>query len=135
VGLTFMGGFRNSMTFVLSGLDIEAKADVALRTLWSAFPGGPAYFDSVFTELRGDQLRVTVKDADEAKVGRAFSSRVVEMGLASYPGFFTTSPPGEASPYGVFWPTTVAASHVPQRVYLDGALVAEIPGQPACASS
>ncbi len=134
VGLTIGGGFRNSMTFVLTGLDIEAKAEVALRTLWSAFPAGSAYFDFVFTELRGDQLRVTVKDADEAKVGRAFSSRVVEMALASYPGFFTTSPPNDASQYGVFWPTVVAASHVPQRVYLDGALAAEIPAQPACAS-
>ena len=128
VGLSFAGGFRNSMTFVLTGLDLQAKADVALRTLWSAFPGGSSYFDSVFSELRGDQLRVTVKDRDEAKVGRAFSSRVVEMALASYPGFFTTTPPGDASPFGVFWPTTVCASAVSQRLFIDGALVAEVPG-------
>jgi hypothetical protein len=126
VGLTFPGGFRNSMTFVLTGLDPEAKAAVALRTLWSAFPGGSDYFDSVAVDLHGDQLRITVKDRDEAKVGRAFSSRVVEMALASYPGFFTTTPPGDASPYGVFWPTSVCAAAVPQRVFLDGALVAEV---------
>jgi Acyclic terpene utilisation family protein AtuA len=126
VGLTFSGGFRNSMTFVLIGLDPEAKAAVGLRTLWSAFPSGSDYFDSVAVDLHGDQLRVTVKDRHEAKVGRAFSSRVVEMALASYPGFFTTTPPGDASPYGVFWPTSVCAAKVPQRVFLEGALVAEV---------
>ena len=31
-----------------------------------------------------------------------------EMALASYPGFYLTSPPGEATAYGVFWPTLVA---------------------------
>ncbi len=127
VGMTFMGGYRNSMTFVLTGLDVDAKADVALRTLWSAFPGGSSYFEEVFSERRGDQLRVTVKDRDERKVGRLFSSGVIEMALASYPRFFTTTPPDDASPYGVFWPTTVCRTHVSQRVFLDGSLVAEVP--------
>ena len=42
------------------------------------------------------QLRVTVKDSDPKKVGRAFSNAVIEMALASYPGFSTTSMPTEA---------------------------------------
>lgn len=132
VGLSFAGGFRNSMTFVLTGLDTDAKANVALRTLWSAFPGGSAFFDEVAIDRRGDHLRVTVKDRDENKVGRAFSSRVIEMALASYPGFFTLAPPGDASPVGVFWPTTVAASDVSQRVFVDGTLVAEVPAAVSC---
>ena len=37
---TTSGGYRNSMTFVLTGLDIEAKAELAERTLWSLIPGG-----------------------------------------------------------------------------------------------
>ena len=71
-------------------------------------PGGRESFDEVDVRLRRTdrddpatnddalaQLRVTVKDADEAKVGRAFSNTVIEMVLASYPGFFTTTPPAE----------------------------------------
>ncbi|MCX7621838.1 MAG: hypothetical protein N2037_13455 [Acidimicrobiales bacterium] len=54
-------------------------------------------------------LRVTVMDRDPTKVGRAFSNKVIEMVLASYPGFFTTSPPTEASTFGVYWPSLVPA--------------------------
>lgn len=131
VGLTFPGGFRNSMTLVLSGLDQDAKADVALRTLWAAFPGGASFFDEVATERRAGELRITVKDRDERKVGRAFSSRVVEMALSSYPGLFTTTPPGDAQPFGVFWPSTVCADLLRQAVWLDGEQVAEVPCAPA----
>jgi hypothetical protein len=129
--MTFMGGFRNSMSFMLTGLDVEAKAEVALRGLWAAMPGGASAFGAVAIDLvRGEphsELRVTVKDPDEKKVGRAFSSACVELGLASYPGLFTRTPPSDAAPYGVYWPTSVATGLVTQRVLVDGALVAELP--------
>ena len=48
-------------------------------------------------------------DADRAKVGRAFSAAVIETALASYPGLYALTPPGDASAYGVYWPTTVPA--------------------------
>lgn len=133
VGINYLGGFRNSMTFVLTGLDIDAKAALAERVLWSSFPDGRDGFEEVVAELvrtdRADprseteavaSLRVTVKDPDEKKVGRAFSDRVIQTALASYPGFFTTSPPTGATPYGVFWPTTVPAQMVRQTVVIDG---------------
>ena len=41
-------------------------------------------------------LRVAVRGDDEAVVGRAFSSAVVETTLASYPGNFATAAPGAA---------------------------------------
>jgi hypothetical protein len=66
------------------------------------------------------ELRVTVKDPAPAKVGRAFSNAGIELALANYPGFWTTSPPGEASPYGVYWPALVRADAVEQVVVLDG---------------
>jgi hypothetical protein len=120
VAVNYQGGYRNSMTFVLTGLDIEAKAELAERTLWSLIDGGRESFDSVDVRLRQSarenpatnedalaEMRITVMDRDKAKVGRAFSSTVIEMVLASYPGFFTTSPPGEASSFGVYWPALV----------------------------
>jgi hypothetical protein len=128
VAINYLGGWRNSMTFVLTGLDVEAKADVAVRTLWSLLPGGREAFDAVDVRLRRTdrpdpatnddalaELRVTVMDRDKAKVGRPFSNTVIEMALASYPGLFTTSPPTDATSFGVYWPTLVPAE-VPEHL-------------------
>ncbi|MEZ5142099.1 MAG: acyclic terpene utilization AtuA family protein [Acidimicrobiales bacterium] len=133
VAVNYLGGWRNSMTFVLTGLDIEAKAAVAERTLWSLLPGGRDGFEAVAVDLRRTdhpdpatnddalaELRVTVMDRDKEKVGRAFSNTVIEMVLASYPGFFTTSPPTDASSFGVYWPTLVPADVPHHEVVLDG---------------
>lgn len=117
VSVNLVGGWRNSMTFLLTGLDVEAKADLALRGLVEVL-GGTGQFadfdvrllrtdrsDAESNELATAQLRVTVKDPDPAKVGRRFSNAATELALASYPGFYLSSPPGEASAYGVYWPT------------------------------
>ena len=120
VALNYLGGYRNSMTFVVTGLDVETKAELAERTLWSLIEGGRASFDSVDVRLRRTdhvdpatnedaqaELRVTVMDRDKTKVGRAFSNAVIEMVLASYPGLFTTSPPSDATSFGVYWPALI----------------------------
>jgi hypothetical protein len=65
-------------------------------------------------------LTIAVKDPDADKVGRAFSGRAVEMALASYPGFAMTSPPGDASQFGVYWPALVRADAVRERVVFEG---------------
>src|SRR5205807_4428246 len=122
-----LGGFRNSMTFLLTGLDIEAKADLVKRQLAPVLDD----VDSVtWTLARTDRddpesneqavasLRVTVKDADAKKIGRPFSSSAVEIALASYPGCTLTSPPGDATMYGVYWPALVATDEVQQAVVL-----------------
>jgi hypothetical protein len=119
VCINYVGGFRNSMTFVLTGLGIEEKAALVARTLEKRL-GGEKNFQAFDVQLiRTDRpdpptneeaqafLRVTVKDPEAVKVGRAFSNVVIEMALASYPGFYATSPPAPESPYGVYWPTLV----------------------------
>src|SRR4029453_7045253 len=126
-----LGGFRNSMSFVLTGLDVEAKAAMAEATLFDRL-GGRERFQTAVTRLVGRpaadpasaeeavaELRVTVKDPDPARVGRSFSSAAIELALASYPGCYTTPPPGDATPYGVYWPTLVRADLVDQVVVLD----------------
>jgi hypothetical protein len=63
--------------------------------------------------------RLTVKDPDERKVGRAVSNAMVELGLATIPGFFGLSGgPREGRPYGVFRPALVPADLVPQHVVI-----------------
>jgi len=131
VAINYLGGFRNSMSFVLTGLDPEAKAAMATTALFERL-GGRDRFQTAETRLVGRpspdptaaeeaiaELRVTVKDPDPSKVGRAFSSAAIELALASYPGCYTTTPPTDATPYGVYWPTLVRADLVDQVVVLD----------------
>jgi hypothetical protein len=132
VAINYLGGFRNQMSFVLTGLDVEAKAAMVQRALFERL-GGRERFQAAEVRLVGRpapdpasneeavaELRVTVKDPDPAKVGRAFSAAAIELALASYPGCYTTTPPGDATPYGVYWPTLVAADAVEQVAVLDG---------------
>ncbi|WP_345560804.1 acyclic terpene utilization AtuA family protein [Nonomuraea rosea] len=119
VAVNYLGGYRNTMTLVLTGLDIEAKARVAEEAVWARIPRDA--FDSVDVTLtESGLLRITVMDADQRTAGRAFSSAVVETGLASYPGFYGLTPPGNASPYGVYWPVLVPAADVRPQVFLNG---------------
>jgi len=130
VALNYLGGYRNSMTFGLAGLHIDDKASLIEEALWKS-TGGPETFSRSEVRLfRSDRpdpatnddalayLRVTVMDPDEQKVSRPFSRAAVELALSHYPGFFVTGPPGEASPYAVYWPTTIPAELVPMTVVL-----------------
>jgi hypothetical protein len=120
VGTVRLAGFRNATTFVLTGLDIPAKAELVRAQVEQALAGRrPA--DLEWTLARTDHpdadteeaasalLHLSVRDPDRDTVGRAFSRMPIELALASYPGFHVTAPPGDASPYGVF-----SASAVPQ---------------------
>ncbi|WP_433539888.1 acyclic terpene utilization AtuA family protein [Streptosporangium sandarakinum] len=129
VALTYPAGYRNTMTLVLTGLDIEAKARLAEEAVWARVP--KETFDEVHVELvplgaglspAGGTalLRITVLDADPGKAGRVFSSAVVETALASYPGCYALTPPGNATPYGVYRPALIPAETVRPRVWLDG---------------
>lgn len=119
VAVNYLAGYRNTMTLVLTGLDIEEKARVAEEAIWARVPKDS--FDEVDVTLtEHGLLRITVMDADRERAGRAFSSAVVETGLANYPGFYGLTPPGPASPYGVYWPVLVPASEVRPEVYVDG---------------
>ena len=144
VALNYEGGFRNKMTFVLTGLNQEAKARWTEQALVAAMGGAeamdeagitmtsrfaPAPSDGADQEQSSGALTVQVRAADERAVGRAFSSAAVELALASYPGYFTTTPPGPASSFGVYWPALVPADEIDQvvvaadgtRVHIDAA--------------
>ena len=161
VALNYSGGWRSTLTLYLTGLDIEAKAALVQRALWAGIPGGRDAFDAVEVSLlRTDkpdpvtnaeamaQLRITVKSADERTVGRAFSARVTELALASYPGMFGDGLTGGARAFGVYWPTAVPANLVRQEVVVGGhrtvvepvlppdpPVLAEVPAVPVTAAA
>ncbi|MGX1542114.1 acyclic terpene utilization AtuA family protein [Streptomyces adustus] len=120
VGLNRFGGFRNEVVFVLTGLDIEAKAALVREQMADAFAKSPpaeVRWDLVRTdrpdadteETASALLRLVVRDQDQTAVGRALSGAAIELALASYPGFHVVAPPGKGAPYGVF-----EAAYVPQ---------------------
>lgn len=134
VSLNSIGGFRNSTTFVLTGLDIEAKAELVRTQLEAALRVRPAELqwtlartdhpDADTEETASALLHCVVRDPDPANVGRKFSAAGVELALASYPGFCVTAPPGDGQVYGVFTPGYVDATAVPHvAVHADGTRV------------
>ena len=125
VGVNELGGYRNSVEFVLTGPDIKEKADWVRAQLgprlrassktWTLGPLPPADADT--EEGASTVLRCVVQDASAESVGRAFSSAAVELALASYPGFTMTTPPGDAAPFGVFRAEYVDRSAVNHTVH------------------
>ncbi|WP_051723511.1 acyclic terpene utilization AtuA family protein [Streptomyces albus] len=138
-GLTRIGGWRNEVVFVLTGLDIEAKAGLVREQMEAALAARrPAEVrwtlartdraDASVEEESSALLRLVVRDPDPEAVGRRVSGAAVELGLASYPGFHLTAPPGPGSPYGVFEAVYVDAAGVPHTAVLpDGERVAVKP--------
>ncbi|MFJ4485218.1 acyclic terpene utilization AtuA family protein [Streptomyces longwoodensis] len=111
VGRNRLGGFRNEVVFVLTGLDVEAKAALVRRQLAPALAKVADVrwelvrtdrLDAATEETASALLRLVVRDADQQAVGRALSGAAVELALASYPGFHVLAPPGKGAPYGVF---------------------------------
>jgi len=120
-----LGGHRNSVEFVLTGLDVEAKAAwvrsqlsarlTASSVTWTlgALPSPDADTEEGASTL----LRCTVQDASPDAVARPFSAAAVELALASYPGFTMTAPPGNGTPFGVYRAEYVDRSRVTHTVH------------------
>ncbi|HVV09573.1 acyclic terpene utilization AtuA family protein [Amycolatopsis sp.] len=135
VCLNRLGGFRNETTFVLTGLDIEAKAAFVREQLEASLKDKPPaeirwtlartdHEDADTEERASALLHCAVKDADPKIAGRAFSSAGIELALASYPGFHVTAPPSDASPFGVYSASYVDVGAVPHvAVLADGVRV------------
>jgi len=131
VAINYDGGFRNRMTFVLTGLDQQAKAAWVADGIVQSMGGAerlatsgvtletrfvPAPSDGADQEQASGRLHVFASADDERLVGRAFSSAAIELALASIPGFFATSAPGPAQSFGVYWPALVPIDELDQVV-------------------
>ncbi|MGW1836803.1 acyclic terpene utilization AtuA family protein [Streptomyces sp. NPDC002067] len=130
-GLTRLGGWRNEVTFVLTGLAIEEKAALVKSQMAAALDAAEArpaevrwtlartdHPDAAVQEEASALLRLVVRDRDETAVGRAVSGAAVELALGSYPGFHVTAPPGKGTPYGVFEAAAVARTEVTHTAVL-----------------
>ncbi|MGW8590748.1 acyclic terpene utilization AtuA family protein [Dietzia sp. NPDC055877] len=134
VSVTCLGGHRNEITFLLTGLDIEDKAALVERQFRAGLQREPA--DLQFRLHRTDHpdadtqaaatamLTIVGWDPDKDVVGRAFTDAAVAMTLASYPGATPSGPPGRGAPYGVYIPAYLDQKAVPHIAVLpDGTSV------------
>jgi hypothetical protein len=140
VCINYHGGYRHTVTFHLTGLDIERKAQLAQEGFFAEL-GGRDRFAAVDVRLvrsgRPDatinaeavaQLEITLKDPDDTKLGRPVFDAMVALALSNYPGLYVDLD-RTASAYGVYWPTLVPAALVPHHVVLpDGRAV--VPQEP-----
>jgi len=127
-----LGGFRNTVEFVLTGLEVEAKANWVREQLTTALSGRepavvswsevtPPAPDGATEEAASVLLRCTVRDPAAGPVGRPFTAAAVELALASYPGFTMTGPPAAPTPYGIYRPEYVDRTAVTHTVvHADG---------------
>ncbi|MER7495685.1 acyclic terpene utilization AtuA family protein [Streptomyces pharetrae] len=136
VGVNRLGGFRNEVVFVLTGLDIEAKAALVKEQMGDVLATSPPAEtrwelsrtdrpDAATEETASALLRLVVRDPDQTVVGRPLTAAAVELALASYPGFHVLAPPEKGSPYGVFEEVYVPQGDVEQVAVLpDGRRIA-----------
>jgi hypothetical protein len=142
VCVNYYGGFRNSYTCMIAGLDIEAKARFAADSVFAAL-GGAEQFDSTDVRLvRSDhadagnnaeamaRLTITVKDRDGESVGRRFAAAVNGVGLSTYPGNYNDIVSPQATEYGVMWPTLIPAGLITARVIVGDADAIEVACEP-----
>ncbi|HIF19714.1 MAG TPA: DUF1446 domain-containing protein [Gammaproteobacteria bacterium] len=131
VCINLAGGYRNGMELILTGLDIEQKAETLTDALFDSL-GGKEQFDEVIIDLiRQDKsdpdtheeamalLRIIVKSHNTKLVGRVFTAKVVELALANYPGWFSKDSIGSGTPFIVYWPALIDSKYVKELVHID----------------
>ena len=132
VCINLAGGYRNGMELILTGLDIEKKAETFVTALFDLL-GGKEQFDDVTIDLhRTDKidpmtheeamaiLRIDLKSKDPKLVGRLFTAKIIELALANYPGFFSKTPPGLGTPFIRYWPALIDSKHVYEKIHFSG---------------
>ena len=119
------------MTLILTGLDIEQKAMIIEKNLFESL-GGRQQFAAVDVQLvRSEKkdpqanedawahLRISVMDPDPNKVGRLFSSKIVELVVANIPGLNLTTPPTKGSAAIMHWPALISGKHIKQHISMN----------------
>jgi hypothetical protein len=127
VAITGLGSWRNSTSVVLTGLEIDAKADLLEQAVRDRLESSPGVDDLRFTrigiaaddpadQMSGSCLLQIAIEGEESACGRPFSSFVVELALSNFPGIYLTGTPGNGSPAGAYWPGLIDQSLIDHQV-------------------
>lgn len=123
------GGYRNTMTVGITGLNQQLKAALVHEQIWAMIPFEASDFDEVYETIIGTEQanpatngsavslwQLSVSSADEAMVGRVFSNAATQTVLGNIPGMFALGPPSGAQPFARYWPTSIARHRITQSV-------------------
>lgn len=121
------GGFRNEMRMLIPAPRIEQKIEV-LRTMMAERVEADVQWHLQRTDREDPStnpdalatLRLVAIDSDMNRVGRVFSSAVVELATASIPGISLATPPSDATPFAVLQSLFVPWSEVQEHMTLNG---------------
>lgn len=119
LGINLAAGWRNRIRIVLGAYQAEAKAKIVEDTFWPLV-GGRESFEDTRSELFNTAgsppdstsqglsfLELSARDSNQNKVSRLFTSKAIELALASIPGITLAELPGRPLGCGVFWPTLI----------------------------
>ena len=137
-----LGPFKQSMEVLLTGLDIELKAERYLDAVFHNL-GGREQFDDIDVHLiRSDHddpdnnevahaaLSITVTSSDPSKFGRIFSAKVTELGLAGIPGNTGRGAAGfNGAPTIIHWPALIDSKKVTENLHIGGERIEVLPTQ------
>jgi len=139
VCINLAGGFRNGTEILLTGLDIEEKAKLVTDSIFENV-GGKEQFDKVDIQLhRTDKenpesneqaqasLRISVMSQNPDLVGRLFSAKIVELGLANLPGWTGRGGSVPSGHYIEYWPALVDSKYITEKVHFEGDTVDVVP--------
>ena len=136
------GLYRNGVEILLTGLDIEIKAERYLEQIFHNL-GGREQFETVNVQLiRSDKpdgasneeahasLRIICSSTDPKKVGRLFHAKITELSLATIPGNTGRGNSiGGGSASIVYWPTLIDSQRVSETLHFDGETIEVLPTQ------
>ena len=141
VCLNVAGPHKQAVEVLLTGLDIERKAQIHVDQIFHNL-GGMAQFDDVDVQLlRTDQedpdcneaaqaiLRIIVTTRDAKKVGRLFDAKVIELALAAVPGNAGRSGGFTGGRAIVHWPAALDSQFVAELVHCGGRTTEVLPTQ------
>ena len=135
VCINLVGGFRNGVELLLTGLDIDEKSKLIVDQIFKSV-GGQDQFDKVDIQLhRTDKenpisneeaqafLRIDVMSSNPDLVGRLFNAKIVELALANFPGWTGRSGVVPNGAYIEYWPALVDSKFIKEHIHVDGKII------------
>ena len=139
VCINLVGGYRNGIELLLTGLDIEEKSKLIVDQIFKSL-GGQEQFDKVDIQLhRTDKenpisneeaqafLRIDVMSSNPDLVGRLFNAKIIELALANFPGWTGRSGVVPSGAYIEYWPALVNSKYIKEHIHIDGKVIDVIP--------
>ena len=135
VCVNLVGGYRNGIELLLTGLDIDEKAKLITEQIFKSV-GGKDQFDKVDIQLhRTDKenpnsneeaqafLRIDVMSSNPDLVGRLFNAKIIELALANFPGWTGRNGVVPNGPYIEYWPTLVDSKYIKEMIHIDDKVI------------